>query len=142
MKYKHLLSIISTFTLSGCLFSQYMMSDEQAYKWGKEEGITTACLNYSKIPEVKNLMNLSQYPNVGLVNELRLIAYDTIGTSIYGPRFHQLKRDYLFKKTGESRQAIMDKARNENSRVSAEICSPYLRHYENTYYQLKAKYGY
>lgn len=143
MKSKLLLPLFSAFTLSGCIFfSQYLVTDEEAYKWGKEEAITKACLNYSKIPEVKNLMNLNQYPNVGIVNELRSIAYNTVGESVFGKRYHHIKNDYLFRSSGESRQGIMDKARSENSQVSAELCSPYLRHYENAFYQLKSKYGY
>ncbi|MFA9499313.1 hypothetical protein ACERCG_02475 [Mannheimia sp. E30BD] len=141
MKYKYLFSIISTFALSGCLFSQYMMSDEQAYKWGKEEGITAACLKYSKITDMKNIMNF-QYPTVGIMKELRIIAEHTIGESVFGKRYYHIRNDYFFQSSGEARADIIAKARNENSRVSTEICSPYLRHYENTYYQLKAKYGY
>lgn len=142
MKSKLLISLFSAFTLSGCLFSQYLATDEEVYKWGKEEAITKACLNYSKIPEVKNLMNINQYPNVGIVNELRLIAYNTVGESVFGKRFQHIKNDGLFHYSVESRQDIMDKGSRENSRVSAELCSPYLRHYENAFYQLKAKYGY
>lgn len=140
MKSKLLLSLFSAFTLSGCLFSQYMFTDEDAYKWGKEEGITAACLKYSKITEVKNIMNF-QYPNVGMMNELRAFAATTIGESVFGKRYYHIRNEYLYKSSGEARSGIIAKARNENSRVSAEICSPYLRHYENAYYQLKAKYG-
>lgn len=142
MKSKLLISLFSAFTLSGCLFSQYLVTDEEAYKWGKEEGITMACLKYSKIPEVKNITQFSKAPDIGIMYELRLLAYNTVGESVFGKRFHHIKNDYLFQSSGESRQGIMDKARSENSRVSAELCSPYLRHYENAFYQLKAKYGY
>ncbi|QLB18577.1 hypothetical protein [Mannheimia granulomatis] len=142
MKSKLLLSLFSAFTLSGCLFSQYMVTDEEAYKWGKEEGITMACLQYSKIPEVRNIPMFSKASDIGIVYELRQLAYNTVGESVFGQRFHHIKNDYLFHKSGENRQSIMDKARSENSRVSAELCSSYLRHYENAFYQLKGKYGY
>lgn len=142
MKSKLLISLFSAFTLSGCLFSQYLATDEEAYKVGKEEGITMACLKYSKIPEVRNIAEFSEAPNIGIMNELRQLAYYTIGESVFGKRFYHIKNDALFHSSIKSRQDITDKARSENSRVSAELCSPYLRHYENAFYQLKAKYGY
>lgn len=142
MKSKLLISLFSAFTLSGCLFSQYLATDEEAYKVGKEEGITMACLQYSKIPEVRNIPMFSKAPNIGIMNELRQLAYHTIGESVFGKRFYHIKNDALFHSSIESRKDITDKARSENSRVSAELCSPYLRHYENAFYQLKAKYGY
>lgn len=136
MKFKKSLVLLSALQLSGC-FSTFFVSDEEAKKLGYEEGMTTQCLQYSPIPELRNLTSL---PDVGIGQALKMFAYETIGSTVFGAgRFNYIKQDYLFQKSAESHQDMINNARKSVSKPNKNTCKIYLDTYESAYYRLKAQ---
>ncbi|MDG6232139.1 hypothetical protein P9J70_11765 [Glaesserella parasuis] len=136
MSFKKTFIVFSTLTLSGC-FSTFFISDEEAIKLGREEGMTIQCLKYSQIPELRNVADL---PNVGVVQQLRYFAHETIGSTVFGSgRFNYIKRDYLFQKSVENHQEIINQARANVIKPNKSSCKLYLDTYETPYYRLKAQ---
>lgn len=123
-------------SLSGCIFSYYMLSDEEVYNIGKQSAITAKCLDRSHI---KDLHNLSNKPDVGIWGQLRFLARETIGESVLGRRYHDIKRDWFFSNSMNRKEAIFKQALSENINVNSTICKPYLDHYESAYYRLKGR---
>lgn len=138
MKLKKSIAVLSLFALSGC-FSTFFVSDEEARQIGYEEGKTFQCLKYSNINELRNLNDL---PEVGIVYQLKMFGYETVGATVFGAgRFNYIKRDYLFQKSVKNRKSIIAQARNQalNAKLSKAYCQIYLNTYENAYYQFKAQ---
>ena len=94
MKFKIALILLSAFSLTGCI-TAYMISDEEAFKLGREEKMTIECLSrYSNISDLKNISNL---PDVGIGERLKFAAKETIGGTVFGQgRYNFIKRDYEF----------------------------------------------
>ncbi|MDO4698519.1 MAG: hypothetical protein Q4A60_07595 [Pasteurellaceae bacterium] len=136
MNLKHMLIIFPVFSLSGCLFSDYMVSDQEAYQLGKESKITELCLNKSHIQALRNLSN---QPSIGIYSELQFLARETIGSSVLGGRYQAMKRDYLFHSSMDRRKHIFQRAMSDIQQVTSSQCKPYLDHYESAYYRLKAQ---
>lgn len=137
MNLKKLLILLPIFSLTAC-FSTFMISDEEAFKIGKEEKMTELCLmKYSSIPELRSLSSL---PNVGIGMHLNNLAYETIGNTVFGQgRFNYIKRDYIFQKSFKNHEPIIAQGRNININPNIQDCQLYLNHYESAYYRLKAQ---
>ena len=135
MKFKIALILLSAFSLTGCI-TAYMISDEEAFKLGKEEKMTMECLSrYSNISDLKNISNL---PDVGIGERLKFAAKETIGGTVFGQgRYNFIKRDYIFHKSVENHMDIINKARIINIQPNFQECKLYVEHYENIYRTLK-----
>ncbi|MFZ7306525.1 hypothetical protein ACLSZU_06630 [Avibacterium avium] len=125
-------------SLSGCIFSYYMLSDEDVYNLGKEAAITEKCLNLSHIPDLRNLHNK---PNIGIFGQLWFLRRETIGQKVLGKRYHDIKNDWFFSNSFQRKEGIWKRGfvENLNVNVNSTICKPYLDHYEGAYYRMKGR---
>ncbi|MFZ7197835.1 hypothetical protein [Avibacterium avium] len=136
--FKKLLIFPIMCSLSGCLFSYYMLSDEEVYNLGKESAITVKCLNLSHIPDLHNLQNK---PSIGIFEQLHFLVRETVGQKVLGQRYHEIKNDWFFSNSYQRKEEVWQRgfAENININVNSTICKPYLDHYEGAYYRLKGR---